>query len=39
MDSYDDDGFGPFQQGEDEIACTYDTPDEFEAAMREWVKE
>ena len=30
--SYDD-GFGPYQEGEDEIAGIYDTPDEFEAAM------
>ena len=33
-----DDGFGPYQEGEDEIAGTYDTPDEFAAAMREWVR-
>lgn len=37
MNSYEDD-FGPYQEGEDEIACTYETPDEFEAAMREWIK-
>ena len=32
-----DDDFGPYQEGEDEIAGTYDTPDEFAAAMRAWV--
>ena len=36
MDPHDDD-FGPYQKGEDEIAGAYDTPDEFEAAMRAWV--
>ncbi len=33
-----DDDFEPYEKGEDEIACTYNTPDEFEAAMRDWVK-
>ena len=37
MDPHDDD-FGPYQEGEDEIAGTYDTPDGFKAAMRAWVK-
>ena len=37
MDPHDDD-FGPYQEGEDGIAGTYDTPDEFAAAMRAWVK-
>lgn len=37
MAGYDSD-FGPYVEGEDEIAGTYDTPDEFEAAMRRWVK-
>ena len=37
MNSYEDD-FGPYQKGEDEVACTYDTPDEFEKAMREWIR-
>lgn len=37
MGTYDDD-FGSYIEGEDEIACTYNTPDEFEAAMRGWVK-
>ena len=37
MDPHGDD-FGPYQEGEDEIAGTYDTPDEFAAAMRAWVK-
>lgn len=32
-----EDDFGPYEAGEDEIECTYDTPDEFEAAMRSWV--
>ena len=37
MDSYERD-FGQYQKGEDEIACTYDTPDEFAKAMREWIR-
>ena len=35
----DNDGFGQYQKGEDEIAGTYDTPDEFAAALREWVNQ
>ena len=38
MGSHDED-FGPYQQGEDEIASTYDTPDEFANALRELVRE
>ena len=38
MDTYEDD-YGSYQKGEDEIACTYDTPDEFAKAMREWIRE
>ena len=37
MDPHDDD-FGPYQEGEDEIAGTHDAPDGFAAAMRAWVK-
>lgn len=32
------DGFSPYQE-EDEIACTYDTYEEYETAMQEWVKQ
>lgn len=32
MGTYEQD-FGPYQEGEDEIACTYDTVDEFVAAI------
>ena len=32
MNSYEDD-FGPYLEGEDKIACTYDTVDEFVAAI------
>ena len=37
--THNDDGFGPYQEGEDEIADTYDTPDEFAAALRKWMRE
>ena len=37
MDTYEDD-FGQYQKGEDEIVCTYETPSEFENAMRDWIK-
>ena len=30
---------GEYQEGEDEIIATYDTPDDFIAAMRSWNKE
>ena len=33
-----EDDFGPYLEGEDEIECTYSTPDEFEAAMRSWIQ-
>ena len=38
MDLHDD-GFGPYQKGEDEIAETYATPDGFEAALRALARE
>ena len=34
-----EDDFGPYMEGEDEIACTYNTPDELVAAMRKWISE
>ena len=37
--STQNDGFSPYQEGEDEIACTYDTYEEYEAAMQAWVKQ
>lgn len=33
-----EDDFGPYLEGEDEIEYTYNTPDEFEAAMRSWIQ-
>ena len=36
--TYMDKDFGSYQKGEDEIACTYDTAEDFENAMQAWIK-
>ena len=36
MNTYEED-FGVYQRGEDEIADTYDTPEEFANALRVYI--